>query len=224
MKLVVNENALVFLKRSDWRLAKVINEIGELNVYGHSDPFFFLVREIVGQMISANVKKVIFSRLLDLCGGEITPQRLLEHDILEFRAIGLSMSKSSYILNLANEVNGDNVDFASLSSMPDDEVIKRLTAIKGIGKWTSKMYLIFFLRRDDVLPYEDGAFMQGFKWLYNYKNPSITTVERICKKWKPYTSLGARYLYAALDAGLTKTNVKDFLSKPEIGLKTGQLV
>lgn len=220
MELVVNENAIDFLKKSDWKLAKVINEIGELNVYGHSDPFFFLVREIVGQMISANVKKVIFSRLLDLCGGEITPQHLLEHDIAEFRAIGLSMSKSAYILNLANEVVCGNIDFASLSGMPDDEVIKRLTAIKGIGKWTSKMYLIFFLRRDDVLPYEDGAFMQGFKWLYNYKNPSATTVERICKKWKPYTSIGARYMYAALDTGLTKTNINDFLSESDGKVET----
>lgn len=213
MEFDVDKNKLDYLKKADWRLAKVIDEVGTLTMYGHCDSFYFLVREIVGQMISASVKKVIFARLLDMCGGELSPGRLLEHDISEFRSIGLSMSKSSYILNFAKEVADGNVDFEKLSSETDDVVMKSLMSICGIGTWTAKMYLIFFLRREDVLPYEDGAFMQGFKWLYNYKNPSRATVERVCKKWKPYTSIGARYMYAALDSGLTKEDVKSFLEK-----------
>ena len=91
--------------------------------------------------------------------------------------------------------------------------MKQLMSIKGVGIWTSKMYLMFFLKREDILPVEDVAFLQAFKWLYGYKNPSSLTVERRCKKWKPYSSIAARYMYIALDSGLTKIPVSEFLSE-----------
>ena len=78
------------------------------------------------------------------------------------------------------------------------------------------MYLLFFLQRDDVLPYEDGAFLQAYRWLYNTKKCDQKNIEKRCKKWKPYTSIGARYLYRALDTGLTKLPIKDFLAEEAI--------
>lgn len=202
-----------YLRERDSRLAKVIDTVGELDIRDLDDSFVFLVREIVGQMLSASVKRVLLSRLYELCQGNITPTSILILSIEDLRGIGLSNSKASFILNLAQLVQEGKIDFSALTHLPDSEVMKQLMSIKGVGIWTSKMYLLFFLKREDILPVEDVAFLQAFKWLYDYKNPSSLTIERRCKKWKPYSSIAARYMYIALDSGLTKIPVSDFLSE-----------
>lgn len=205
-----------YLKSRDERLAKVIEHIGalKLSTYNHSnDSFLFLTREIVGQMISASVKKVILSRLEGLFHTNITAEAISELTIEQLRNIGLSKAKSEYILNLAQIAIREEIDFNGLAELPDDKVLETLMSIKGIGSWTAKMYLLFFLQREDVLPYEDGAFLQAYKWLYNTTVIKPESIKRKCKRWKPYTSIGARYMYRALDIGLTKVPIKDFLSK-----------
>lgn len=208
--------ALDHLRRVDKRLSKVIDRIGVLEYHSYNNNrngFVFLVSEIVGQMISAKVKKVIYNRLLELCASNISPETVLDLSIEQLRSIGLSQSKSEYITNLARLANEGKIDFNSLCLMSDEDVIKSLTAIKGIGNWTAKMFLIFFLQREDVLPYEDGAFLQSYKWLYNTSKLDKTSIIQRCKKWKPYTSIGARYMYRALDMGLVKQPIKEFLNE-----------
>lgn len=200
-----------YLKAKDARLSKVIDRIGDLEIHEHSDSFRFLVEEIVGQMLSATVRDVLISRLETLCDQNVNPISICALDIADLRSIGLSNSKASFILNLAALVRDKQLDFSLLTQMTDEEVVRYLMAIKGVGIWTSKMYLLFFLKRDDVLPVEDVAFLQAFKWLYGIKNPSRDTIERRCKKWKPYSSLASRYMYRALDTGLTKIPVSEFL-------------
>lgn len=207
----MSTEVLTYLKARDKRLAKVIETIGDLEISRHTDSFYFLVREIVGQMVSAAVKKVIFGRLDTICNHEITPEAISSLKVEKLRSIGLSNAKANYIHSFAKKVASGEITFEPLANSSDEEVMKQLTSIKGIGAWTSKMYLIFFLCREDVLPYEDGAFLQSYRWLYNTKKIDRQSIERRCKKWKPYTSIGARYLYRALDTGLTKQSIKDFL-------------
>ena len=207
------KDKITYLKSKDYRLAKVIDTIGDLEEWERPDSFKFLVSEIVGQMLSSSVRDVLLSRLNALCSNDITPESILSLSIPDLRGIGISNSKASFILNLANLVHEGKVDFSSLKQLSDEDVSKYLMSIKGIGVWTSKMYLLFFLRRDDVLPVEDVAFLQAFKWLYGYKNPSRETIAKRCRKWKPYSSVAARYMYVALDSGLTKIPVEVFLSK-----------
>ncbi|KWW27471.1 MAG: DNA-3-methyladenine glycosylase II, partial [bacterium P201] len=179
-----------YLKARDERLAKVIEYIGVLkpSTYNSSnDSFLFLTREIVGQMISASVKKVILSRLDGLCHTNITAEAISELTIEQLRNIGLSKAKSIYILNLADIVLREEIDFDGLKELPDDKVLETLTSIKGVGCWTAKMYLLFFLQREDILPYEDGAFLQAYKWLYNTTVIKPESIKRKCKRWKPYT-------------------------------------
>lgn len=209
-----NYKEIEHLKKVDERLAKVIDHIGYLDLKSYNfqfDSFQFLVSEIVGQMISSKVRKIIFNRLLDLCDNNLTPQNISKLSIQDLRGIGLSQSKSKFIINLANLTITKQIDFSVLNHLSDDEVMKELKTIEGIGNWTAKMYLLFFLQRNDVLPFEDGAFIQAYKWLYNTKAIKPTSISRKCKKWKPYSSFGARYLYKALDNGLTKIPIKDFL-------------
>lgn len=211
---MVDSSIITYLKSSDYRLARIIDTIGELdfNSYNQSkDSFYFLVKEIVGQMISSSVKKILFERLLNLCGNNLSPSNIIKLKLEDIRSIGLSQSKSRYIINLANLVENNNINFDEISNLPDEEARAELKKIEGVGDWTSKMYLIFFLQRDDVLPYEDGAFLQAYKWLYNTSDIKPSSIINRCRKWKPYSSIGAKYLYKALDTGLTKTPIKNFL-------------
>ena len=206
--------SLDHLQKVDKRLSKVIERIGIIEYHSYNDigdGFVFLVREIIGQMISSKVKKILYNRLLELCADEITPSIISALSIEDLRGIGLSKSKSEYIINLAKLTKEGSINFSVIRQMSDENVIKSLTAIKGIGNWTAKMYLIFFLQRENVLPYEDGAFLQAYKWLYNTQKVTQECISRKCKKWKPYQSIGARYLYQALDRGLTKIPLKEFL-------------
>ena len=91
-----------------------------------------------------------------------------------------------------------------MDTLSDEEVIASLTKLYGIGKWTAKMFLIFVLERPDVLPVEDGAFLQTYRWVYKMDDCSEKTVYKKCKKWKPYSSIASRFFYRALDAGMTK--------------------
>ncbi len=208
-----NKEAVEHLISADSRLKRVIEYVGELEINSHNsaDAFLFLVHEIVGQMISTGVRKVIYQRLLNLCNNNINPDTLMNHTVEQLHEIGLSTAKSNYILNLAHLVSNNAIDFDYINSLNDEEAIKELIKIKGIGKWTAKMYLIFFMQRENVLPFEDGAFLQAYKWLYNTKIVTPESISRKCRKWKPYQSIGARYMYQALDRGLTKIPLKEFL-------------
>ena len=209
----MNEKGISHLKAKDKRLAKVIERVGEIEIHRHTDSFYFIVREIVGQMVSAAVKMVIFNRLTAICNNSICPETLLKLQVEDLRAIGLSNAKSQFILSLADMVANGKISLDKFEEMSDDDVLRQLTSNKGIGNWTAKMYLLFFLQRDDILPFEDGAFLQAYRWLYNTKKCDQKSIEKRCKKWKPYTSIGARYLYRALDTGLTKIPIKDLLAE-----------
>lgn len=141
---------------------------------------------------------------MDLCGGKITPLQINKLTNEEIKSIGTANSKVSYIRNITNAVFNGELNFESLKKMNDLDVFKYLTSFKGIGKWTTNMYLIFVLNRNDILPTNDIAFIQSYEWLYKTNNRSDSSIRNKCKKWKPYSSIASRYLYRALDSGLTK--------------------
>ena len=205
--------AIKHLRTVDRRLACVIDAIGiiDINYYKEADGFNFLVREIIGQMISAKAKKTIYERFLSLCGYPVLPSKIISLTQEQIRETGISSSKAKYIINLALQVKNGAINLEGLSSQSDKEVSSILMSIQGIGKWTSKMYLLFYLHREDVLPVEDVAFLQAYKWLYSTDNVSPLGVLNKCKIWSPYMSIGARYMYKALDSGLTKINIDSFL-------------
>ncbi len=207
----INDESVQYLSRKDKKLSKVIDVIGDIECNIHPEPFEFVVGEIVGQMLSSKAANVITNRLKTLCNDTISVDTINNLSVDELRDIGISKAKSQYILNFKNAVISGSIDFDRLNDMSDEDVMKCLMSVHGIGSWTSKMYLIFVLQRPDVLPYEDGAFLQAYKWLYSPKDLSKESVIRKCKRWHPYSSIAARYLYRALDTGLTKQdfNIKE---------------
>ena len=193
-----------YLCRKDKRLAKLIDMVGEIEYRTQPDYFARLVRSIINQMLSNKAAHVIGSRVANLCGGSITPRNLLKLDREQLRGAGLSYAKADNVLGIAKAAINGNLDFSNFPDMTDEEVIKDLTHLRGIGTWSAKMFLIFSLNRPDVLPFEDVAFLQTYAWLYKTDDLRPATIIKRCKKWKPYSSIAARYFYYALDMGLTK--------------------
>lgn len=203
--LDVASESIQFLRRKDKRLAKVIDVIGPIVYTPHTeDAYSFLVHEIIEQMLSMKAGAKIYGRLEELCGGTVTPKAVNALSDEEIKSIGTSSPKVSYIRSLTDALETGSLSFDSLVDMSDEQAIKKLTEIRGIGKWSAKMYLIFALNRQDILPTEDVAFLQGYEWLYKTNDRSEEAIKKKCKKWSPYSSIAARYLYHALDSGMTK--------------------
>lgn len=197
--------SIQYLCRKDKRLTKVFQMIGPISYETHvDDPFPFLIHEIIEQMLSIKAGLKIYGRLETLCSGRITPSAIDRLSLEEIRSIGTSMRKAQNIKGAAEAVMDGTISFSRFTEMTDDEVLQELVGLPGIGTWTAKMYLIFVLDRQDILPYEDVAFLQGYKWAYKTKDVSKNSVMKKCRKWKPYSSIAARYLYRARDLGLTK--------------------
>lgn len=205
--ITLNEDSpeIQYLCNKDKRLAKVISMVGPITYETHSEsPYSFLVHEIIEQMLSIKAGAKIYGRLEALCEGNITPENVTALPDEKLKSIGTSDAKVSYIKGLTDAVLSSKIDLAKLEHLDDNAVTKELTQLKGIGNWTAKMFLIFVLNRQDILPFEDVAFLQGYAWAYKTNDFSPSSVKSKCKKWKPYSSIAARYMYRALDAGLTR--------------------
>lgn len=205
------DNECQYLINKDPKLAAVMRAVGDISYSHNSDSFETIVYQIIEQMLSSKVAKVLYGHLLDICNNKITPEEILRHSIDELHSTGISINKSKYILGFAESVYSGKINFNELSTFSDSDVIKKLTSIKGIGNWTAKMYLLFVLNRPDILPYEDVAFLQSYKWLFNTNKTDPASVMKKCQKWSPYSSIASRYMYKALDTGLTKMSISDLI-------------
>lgn len=203
-KLNANSKKIKYLCSKDKRLAKVISMVGPISYNLYTDGYSFLVHEIIEQMLSKNAGQRIYERLESLCDGNVIPETVSKLTPEMISNCGTSKAKASYIQSLTEAVLNGSIDFECMQGLSDKEILSQLTQLHGIGTWTAKMYLIFVLGHDDVLPYEDGAFLQSYKWMYKTNEISVASIEKHCIKWKPYSSIASRYLYKALDNGLTK--------------------
>ena len=203
--LDMNTPSVQYLCKKDKRLARVIKMVGPIQYTSHDEnAYSFLTHEIIEQMLSVKAGQKIYNRLEKLCGEEISPDRICALTDEQIRGTGMSNAKVEYIRNITNAITNGTLDLEALKRLSDEEVVAILTKIRGIGNWTAKMYLIFVLNRSDILPFEDGAFLQSYRWMYKATDCSPNAVKSKCKKWSPYSSIASRYLYRALDWGLTK--------------------
>jgi DNA-3-methyladenine glycosylase II len=160
-----------------------------------------LVRSIVGQQLSTKAARSIYNRLTALFGGHTpTPAELLAADPEEVRAVGLSRPKVGYLRSLAEHVESGELELDRLPELPDDEVTAQLTAVKGLGQWTADMFLIFHLRRPDVLPVGDLGIRRAVERQYDLDElPDAARLLEIGEPWRPQRSLASLYLWRSLD-------------------------
>ena len=162
--------------------------------------FESLVRSIVYQQLSGRVASVIFGRLSKATGANLTPHNILKLRPSRMRRLGLSTQKTAYIRDLARHTRDGAVVFAELGELPDLDVIERLTKVKGIGVWTVHMFLIFALRRHDVLPVGDLGVRSAIRRAYQLEElPTPAEVEQIAARWRPYCSVATWYLWRSLE-------------------------
>jgi DNA-3-methyladenine glycosylase II len=192
--------AIIHLKKKDPTLRRIIEKVGPYRMEFLEPTFATLVRSIVYQQLSGRVARVIYQRLLDAARGEVTPAGILKLKPAKLRALGLSRQKSAYILDLASRTAAGSVVFETIGKLSDDEVIEHLTAVKGIGVWTAHMFLIFALRRTDVLPTGDLGVRTAIRKAYSLAElPKPAEVEQIAATWRPFCSVAAWYLWRSLD-------------------------
>jgi DNA-3-methyladenine glycosylase II len=192
--------AIVHLKKSDPVLSGLIERVGPYRIQYRDPDFQTLTRSIVYQQLSGKVASVIFGRLLDCAPGGLTPQAILKLKPERMRAAGLSGQKTAYIRDLAARTKSGEVDFAAFPNMSDADVIEQLTRVKGIGVWTAQMFLMFALRRTNVLPCGDLGVRSAIRRAYELEAlPHPRDIEKLAEPWHPYCSVAAWYLWRSLD-------------------------
>jgi|SRR5271157_2467514 len=194
------KQAILHLKKSDPVLREIIKRVGDYRIQFRDPNFETLVKSIVFQQLSGRVASVIFGRLVAAVDGKVTPANILKLRPARMRKLGLSGQKTAYIRDLARHTRDGAVVFEELRELPDAEVIERLTQVKGIGVWTVHMFLIFALRRIDVLPTGDLGIRNAIRKAYNLSEmPAPEEVEAMAERWRPYCTVASWYLWRSLE-------------------------
>jgi DNA-3-methyladenine glycosylase II len=198
--------AIAALREADSVMARLIDEHTaavrrDLRQDRRGDAYGALLRSIVGQQLSTKAASTIYGRLIEIFDGHApAPQQLLAADPEAIRAAGLSRAKVAYLRDLAQHVEEGTLELDRLDELPDEEVSAQLTAIKGLGQWTADMFLMFHLRRPDVLPVGDQGIRRAVQVEYRMRKlPDPTRLEKVAKPWRPYRTLACLFLWSSLD-------------------------
>jgi DNA-3-methyladenine glycosylase II len=192
------------LMRRDPRLAPLIKRVGPCGLIESraSEPFASLVRAILSQQLSGKAAQTIHGRVVALAGGAsgMTPAGILRLDPASLRGAGVSFPKVSYIRDLAERVADGRLNLGALETQSDETVIEAITAVKGLGRWSAEMFLMFRLNRPDVFPVGDLGIVKGVQTLLGMKRrPKPSTMLRAAEMWRPYRSVAAWYLWRIED-------------------------
>ncbi len=203
MSPTTHQQAANHLAAHDPQLAGVIAKVGLCKILPHTNYYQDIVESIIGQQLSVKAAATITKRFRELFGAQFpTPQQILDKDIDSLRSVGLSRSKALYIQDLAQHVMDGRLSFDGLDDLSNQEIITKLTAVKGIGEWTAHMFLMFCMGRTDILAWGDLGIRNSIKKLYNLTdNPSPADIKNIATtyNWHPYESIACWYLWQALD-------------------------
>jgi 3-methyladenine DNA glycosylase/8-oxoguanine DNA glycosylase len=217
--------AVLHLKKSDPLMRAIIERVGPFRMEYGEPTFHSLAEAIVYQQLNGKAAVTIFKRFTTLAGDPVTPEGILKLSAEQLRAVGLSKQKSSYLFDMAERAHRGDLDFSRLDKMTDDEVIEHLTQVKGVGVWTAHMFLMFTLKRANVLPTGDFGIRMAMHKNYlervaKRKNgngvrkskrtaakpakvkitlPTPEQMEKIAKRWEPYRSIACWYLWRSLD-------------------------
>jgi DNA-3-methyladenine glycosylase II len=211
--------AVIHLQKSDPVMRAIIESVGPCRMEFGTPEFHSLAEAIVYQQLNGKAAVTIFNRFAALAGEPLTPEGILKLTDEQMRTVGLSKQKSTYLKDLAAKTHSGLLDFSRLPELPDEEVIEHLIQVKGVGVWTAHMFLMFSLRRPNVLPTGDyGVQMAMFKHYLDaqraksasgksakkgrkrkIKLPNPAQMEKIAKSWEPYRSIACWYLWRSLD-------------------------
>jgi len=192
--------AINHLKNSDPVLRTIIEWVGPCRMEYGPPEFHSLAEAIIYQQLNGKAAVTIFNRFADLAGKPLTPEGIMKLTDQQMRAVGLSKQKTSYLRDMAERAMRGQLDFSNLHERSDEEVIQHLTQVKGVGVWTAQMFLMFTLKRPNVLPTGDFGVQMAIKKHYKKrKMPKPALMEKIARPWEPYRSIACWYLWKSLD-------------------------
>jgi DNA-3-methyladenine glycosylase II len=192
--------AVHHLKKADPVLRAIISRVGPCRIEYGPPEFHSLAEAIVYQQLNGKAAVTIFKRFATLAGDPVTPSGILKLTDQQLRSVGLSKQKSSYLRDMAERAVRGELDFSKLHELSDEEVIKHLTQVRGVGEWTAQMFLMFTLRRPNVLPTGDFGVQMAIKKHYKKRKiPKPLQMEKIARPWEPYRSFACWYLWRSLD-------------------------
>ena len=191
------ETAKKELSENDIILSRIINKFDDLELISRGDIFFTLIRSIIGQQISVKAASTVWSRFTEKV-GEITPKNILSVDFEDLRSCGLSQKKTEYVIGISESWH--EYSLFDWNKMDDEEVIEKLIKLRGVGKWTAEMILIFTLLRPDVFPIGDIGMIRGIEKSYNSGvRMSNDELYALSEKWKPWRTVACCFMWRTVD-------------------------
>lgn len=193
-------DAVKHLMLADSRLGSIIESVGSYTIEREPEPFRSLVEAIIYQQLAGRAADTIFGRFLKIYGGRFpSPTRIASTSSAKLCTAGLSRQKIEYLKDLASRVSDKRLNLRKISQMDDEQVVSELTQVRGIGRWTADMFLIFCLGRPDVLPVGDLGLRRAIKVSYGLADlPSQSKMQELASAWKPYRSVATWYLWKSL--------------------------
>lgn len=189
------EEALPYLSRKDARMAAAIEEIGEMMRTGVDDVFIALVQSIIGQQITLRAADTVWMRLQSLV-SRVTPESVVGLGTTALTHCGMSRRKAEYIYDAAKAITAGQMNLDALHTMDDESVIRELTKLRGVGRWTAEMLLLFAFQRQDVMSYDDYGLRSGLCKLYHHQDMPRQRFERYHRRYHPYGSAASLVLWA----------------------------
>lgn len=202
------EKEIKYLKSKDKKLSKIIDELGFVERPIDKDIFESIIHMMIGQQISTKAHKTIWNRMINYY-DEISPQNIANTSIEDMQKFGMTFIKAKKIIKFATDVCNKKINLNELSTKSDEEVIKILSNIDGIGEWTAEMIMLHSMQRKDIFSYKDLAIIRGLKMIYHHKKIDKKLFNKYKKRFSPYGSIASIYIWAV--AGGKIANLEEVL-------------
>ncbi len=212
MYFAYGERELSYLRQKDKRLSAVMDRIGHIDRAVDPDLFSSVVHHIIGQQISTKAQATIWQRIHDTLGS-INAETILKAGVPALQALGMTFRKAEYITDFAEKIHTGAFRLDEVARMNDEDAIRALSSLKGIGVWTAEMILLFCLQRPDIFSYDDLAIRRGLRMVYHHREIDRERFERYRRRFSPYGSVASLYLWAV--AGGAIPEMQDY--KPKNG-------
>lgn len=207
-----------YLKKKDVRLRAVIHQLGHIDRPVDDDLFSSVVREIIGQQISTKAHQTIWRRMQERY-GHIDAQLIADASQKELQSLGTTFRKVDYIQDFARKVLKGEFDLEAVAALPDEDAVKALVSLKGIGPWTAEMILLFGLHRPNIFSFGDLAILRGLRMVYHHREITRGRFEKYRSRYTPYCSVASLYLWAV--AGGAIPDMKDYAPQKKVRKKKG---
>lgn len=201
-----------YLKGKDKKLGEIIEKVGMIEREVDTDLFSAVVHHIVGQQISTKAQATIWQRMKDTF-EDVNAETILSAGAKKLQSVGMSFRKAEYITDFADKVHSGTFDLEGIREKTDAEVIKELTALKGVGVWTAEMILLFCMERKDIFSYDDLAIQRGLRMVYHHRKIDRKLFEKYRRRYSPYCSVASLYLWAV--AGGAVEDMRDYAPKKQ---------